>query len=126
MKRPRFHLRTDKRTIEHSDAPYLADPTDPGFIKHRSKSEELKRSYRKVLTTIGLKHILNTINKRKDKKVTTKTKTQTKYTQMIAIVLLTAGAALGFAEQLGGGLKACGLAALLVACLFILAIDYSK
>lgn len=126
MKRPRLRPKIDKRTIEHADAPYLSDPKDPAFIKHRSKIEDLRRNYRKVLTIIGPKHILNNVIKRKDDKMATKTKTQIKYMQIIAITLLTAGAALGFADQLGGGLKACSIAALLVGCLFVLAIDYTK
>jgi Flp pilus assembly protein TadB len=101
-----------------TDAPYLADTGDPAYI-NSSKSQ-------KVLTKSPRRRIVDRVIKRKDGKMATKAKIQTNYTQRIAVCLLAAGAIFGFADLLDGGLRACVVAALLVGCLFILAIDFNK
>lgn len=110
-----------------NDSPYLPDPGDPAYIKRRPKIiKGIREKSTKVLTIKNRGRIIKPTIKRKDGKVATKSKTQTNYTQRIAVCLLAGGAVLGFADQLGGGLKACAVAALLVGCLFVLAIDFDK
>lgn len=124
MNRPDFSL---KRAVARADAPFLADDNDPAFIHRRPlKSEDNSKKSIKVLTISKATRILVNTIKRKDGKVATKQKIQTNYTQNVAVCLLAAGAVLGFADLLGGGLRACFVAALLIACLFIMAMDYRK
>jgi Flp pilus assembly protein TadB len=119
--------RLDKRAMAKADAPFLSAPKDRAFVKHATKiNYGSKRNSRKVLTILKLRPILRTTIKRKDDKMATKQKLQTNYMQNIAVYLLAAGAILGLADLLGGGLRACLVATLLVACLFVMAVDYRK
>lgn len=115
----------DKRTLARSDAPYLAAPLDPAFIKHRYKTINWGKS-RKVLTYIKYQTILKIVINRKDDNMATKAKIQTNYMQNIAVWLLAAGAILGIADLLGGGLRAFFIASLLIVSLLVMALDYRK
>lgn len=106
------------------DAPYLpvrGDPAETALKISRSK----KGNIGKYLTIVLGRHIIkSTINERTA--MANKPKTQTNYMQIIAVCLLATGAILGFADQLGGGLKACLVSVLLVVALFVMAVDYRK
>lgn len=124
-KKLRLPKRLNKKAMAQSDAPFLADAGDAAYIKPKPMKIKANREKSiKVLTIPKPWPIIRRVIKRKDGKMTTKVKTKINYTQRVAVCLLAGGAVLGFADQLGGGLRACAVAALLVACLFVLAIDF--
>jgi hypothetical protein len=120
--------RLDKKAMAKSDAPFLADTADKAFVKPKEVkvNRDVRRNSIKVLTILRPLLIMPSTINRKDDKVATKAKIQTNYMQTSAVCLLAAGAILGLADMLGGGFKACLVATLLVACLFVMAVDYRK
>lgn len=105
--------------------PFVIGSNDPKY-KPPKINRSLRRNSIKVLTILKPWLIMKSTIKRKDDKMATKQKSQTNYMQTTAVCLLASGAVLGLADMLGGGLAACFVASLLVACLFVMAIDYRK
>jgi hypothetical protein len=123
MSRTKFGL--SKTVQANADAPFLAAIGDPAFIKHRDLVFTWSK-LRKVLTIQPALTYSKKVIKRKDGKMATKTKIQTTYMQNGAVWLLAGGAVLGAADLLGGGLRACLVASLLVVTLLVTALDYRK
>jgi hypothetical protein len=116
------NLSNRRRPIGNIIEPFFLDENDPKF--HTDKTDP--RNSTKVLTIKKRERILKLVTKRKDGRMTTKSKQSISYMQMAGVGILAAGATLGFVDLLGGSLQACVVVSILIVCLLVIIADWRK